>query len=112
MQNKKQPTLDFGKYRGWLLDEVPMQYVLFLAGFRLDGTQAEPLDTEASAWIEKNKPEIRSQARNFIRDKCWLCGSGLRAVGFDRTNGACHKDWTTRKLHKKCWLELKKCDEI
>ena len=37
---------------------------------------------------------------------CLHCGIVLQAIGFARIGGAPHKDWSTRKYHKKCWKEL------
>jgi len=37
---------------------------------------------------------------------CLHCGIVLQAIGFARRGGAPHKDWSTRKYHKKCWKEL------
>jgi hypothetical protein len=39
-----------------------------------------------------------------IKQKCLLCGKYLRAIGHSRLNGRPHKDWFSRKYHKKCWL--------
>lgn len=38
--------------------------------------------------------------------KCSKCGKKLVPIGTSRKNGASHNDWDSRKLHKKCWLEL------
>ena len=46
---------------------------------------------------------------------CEWCGGVLVAVGSARANGADHDDWSTRKLHKRCYKEKKeveKQDEI
>ncbi len=34
---------------------------------------------------------------------CEYCNKPLRAIGHARKNGKNHNDWSTRKLHKKCW---------
>lgn len=40
--------------------------------------------------------------------ECTLCGKPLVSIGTSRKNGkATHNDWGTRRLHKKCWVEIK-----
>jgi hypothetical protein len=45
---------------------------------------------------------------------CEICKKPLVAIGNKRKNGANHKDWDTRKMHKQCYkTQLWKCnDEI
>jgi hypothetical protein len=39
---------------------------------------------------------------------CIKCNKCIKCIGKNRTNGkGNYYDWETRKLHKKCWLELK-----
>ena len=104
------PQLDFGKYKGWHLEDVPHEYIMFLAGNVLVGTRAATLKCRASNWVGKFKSGVRAQARIFLNNKCWHCGSHLQPIGHMRSNGANHSDWETRRLHKKCWLELRKCE--
>lgn len=42
---------------------------------------------------------------------CSWCGGVLVAVGSARANGADHDDWSTRKLHKRCYKEKKEVEE-
>tara|TARA_R100000734_G_scaffold17458_1_gene13784 strand:+ start:1554 stop:1826 length:273 start_codon:yes stop_codon:yes gene_type:complete len=44
---------------------------------------------------------------NKPKGYCEWCGGILVAVGSARANGADHDDWTTRKLHKRCYKEKK-----
>lgn len=37
---------------------------------------------------------------------CYKCKRKLVPIGDARENGAGHKDWNTRHLHKKCWREM------
>ncbi len=37
---------------------------------------------------------------------CLHCRKALQPIGSARMNGAPHKDWGSRKYHKKCWKEL------
>ena len=34
---------------------------------------------------------------------CEICKKPLVAIGNKRKNGANHKDWDTRKMHKQCY---------
>ena len=44
--------------------------------------------------------------------ECERCGKPLKAIGLARTNGKkTHNDWSSRKLHKKCWLEEQKFND-
>jgi len=40
---------------------------------------------------------------------CEICKKPLVAIGSKRKNGANHKDWDTRKMHKQCYKI--KCDD-
>ena len=42
---------------------------------------------------------------------CSWCGGVLVAVGSARANGADHDDWSTRKLHKRCYKEKKEVEQ-
>jgi hypothetical protein len=39
------------------------------------------------------------------KPKCTICNKALVAIGSSRLNGKTHKDWSSRKMHKKCWYE-------
>lgn len=39
---------------------------------------------------------------------CRMCGNVLVPIGHARVKGAKHNDWSTRKLHKKCWKMMSK----
>jgi hypothetical protein len=42
----------------------------------------------------------------MIKKKCTYCGKFLQAIGNARKNGKLHNDWSTRSLHKKCFIEI------
>ena len=98
--------LDFGKHKGKKLQEVSLDYILFLAGFKLEGTRKTKLGHSASNWITINRPHIRVLAIEYLRDRCWNCGGKLIPIGTSRQNGTRHHDWEERILHKKCWKQL------
>jgi hypothetical protein len=39
---------------------------------------------------------------------CQWCCRKLVPIGNARENGRPHDDWNTRRLHKKCWIEMKR----
>ncbi len=43
-----------------------------------------------------------------MKQLCEKCKKPLVAIGLTRKNGKPHNDWNTRKLHKKCWIEIQK----
>ena len=51
--------INFGKHRGEKLEDLPIQYVLFLAGHKLDGTKRSRCTLPASEWVEQSRPEIQ-----------------------------------------------------
>ena len=40
------------------------------------------------------------------KTKCHYCKKTLVPIGNCRTNGKFHNDWSKRKYHKKCWIEI------
>ena len=105
-------ALDFGKYKGMTLDDVPIDYIIFLAGYRLVGVNKRRCTSPAAYWVERHRPLVRERAIVFLTRKCWSCGGRLQAIGTSRENGTLHDDWEGRVLHKKCWKELmNECDE-
>ena len=103
--------LDFGKYRGVDVHEVPLDYMIFLAGYRMHYTQRIPTDLVAYEWVKTNKKEFCEFATVYLKTKCWHCDGNLVAVGNLRCNGADHEDWDGRYLHKSCWKTLKKRED-
>lgn len=43
---------------------------------------------------------------------CKHCNKKLVSIGNKRKNGANHKDWETRSLHKKCYTKISNCVEL
>ncbi len=39
---------------------------------------------------------------------CHCCGGKLVPIGDARINGARHRDWQSRRYHKKCWLAARR----
>lgn len=37
---------------------------------------------------------------------CEYCRKKLVPIGNARKNGKLHRDWNTRKYHKKCWIKV------
>jgi hypothetical protein len=99
--------LDFGKYRGTAIADVPATYLIFLAGYTMHGTRRTPCTTEAYAWVKANRQHACASAEAHLKNRCWRCQGQLVPVGRSRCNGKGHDDWCARYLHKKCWQKLK-----
>ncbi len=99
--------LDFGKHKGSEVEDVPLAYIIFLAGYRMQGTKREKSDLKGCIWVQHRKKELHEFAKGYLATRCWHCGSKLVPVGGSRANGANHEDWDGRYLHKMCWRELK-----
>ncbi len=120
-------TIPFGKHKGAAISDVPPAYLIGLCCWQLAATSkcnvpdcsCESLrcfrvgkfkefargDEDWRHWLKRNHPGIVTLARRYVRDNhlCHHCGERLVPVGNDRANGAAHRDWVTRTLHKKCW---------
>jgi hypothetical protein len=42
---------------------------------------------------------------NEVKKKCTYCDRSLVPIGSSRINGKHHNDWSTRPMHKKCFVE-------
>jgi hypothetical protein len=100
--------LEFGKFKGQDVEDVPLTYIIFLAGFKMHGEKRVRSDLQACKWVQTHTKEVHEFAKNYLADLCWHCAGKLKPVGSSRKNGAAHDDWNDRYLHKRCWLELKK----
>jgi hypothetical protein len=106
-----QMILDFGKYKGTAIEDVPVTYMIFLAGYTMHGTRRTPCTTEAYRWVKANRDAACGFAKAHLKNRCWRCQGKLVPVGQSRCRGADHDDWDTRYLHKKCWRLLKRNDD-
>jgi hypothetical protein len=57
---------------------------------------------DIKTFFERN--EIKN-TKNIKIEKCIVCKNSIVKFGHARKNGKNHKDWNTRKLHKKCLKE-------
>ena len=65
------------------------------------------------AKLGRRPPEYQLKAARIEikrRSLCNCCGGRLVPVGDARANGACHRDWASRRYHKKCWLAAMRGD--
>ena len=100
--------LDFGKYKGQNIEDVPLTYIVFLAGYVIQrGGKRVRSELQACKWIQEHKQEVHEFAKSYLTNLCWHCGGKLKPIGTSRKNGAAHDDWDDRYLHKRCWIELK-----
>ena len=100
-------TLDFGKHKGTVLQDVPLQYMIFLAGYRMENTERVPTDLPGYHWVKTNRSAVCASAEAYLQNRCWHCGAKLVPIGSMRSNGAGHDDWDSRYLHKACWKLLR-----
>ena len=105
--------LTFGKYKNLRLEDVPVKYLAWLAMFEidtkvkfLDNVNFELSNAQHYLWIRQKFTVIAARAEMKRRHICYDCYKPLVAIGHARHYGANHKDWASRKLHKKCWKVL------
>jgi len=53
----------------------------------------------------------KNDCETLINKKCVRCGKKLIPIGEAKINGSYHKDWATRKYHKKCYKMMKQDQE-
>ncbi len=52
--------LDFGKFKGIDIEEVPLDYMIFLSGYRMHHIHRIPTDLPAFDWVKTNKENSAS----------------------------------------------------
>jgi hypothetical protein len=97
--------LDFGKYNGTAVQDVPFTYMIFLAGYQMVRTRRMPCTSDGYRWVKANRDQACAFAETYLKKRCWYCQGNLVPVGSSRSCGASHTDWDTRYLHKKCWKD-------
>ena len=70
----------------------------FSTQYTLMGEYCGPRSAADQSQVNAARAEIKR------RSLCCCCGGKLVAIGHARINGAWHKDWSSRRYHKKCWL--------
>ena len=119
--------LEFGKCKGERLYDVPPAYLFWLTCREIDEGKvvavwshfdgsnykekiSQYLDqcNSARRFLIVNHLHVVWAARKVFERKriCAHCFKPLVPVGYSRKRGARHSDWSSRKLHKKCWLEF------
>ena len=71
MQLSKESIIDFGKYNGKKMKELPRRYWFFLAGFIIHVASRIKIESSAYEWIKKNKMEYVEFANQVLHRKCW-----------------------------------------
>jgi hypothetical protein len=105
-------VLDFGKHSGRRIAAVPVPYLRWLCAREVcwDDKLCVSDRTEADAvqWMWTKKPRVIAAARAYVdmSKRCVQCCEPLVPMGHARANGKDHADWSSRRLHKKCWREL------
>ena len=123
-------TIPFGKHKHAAISDVRAPYLIGLCCWQLAATTrctdpdcaCDSLrcfrvgkfrefargDDDWRYWLKRTHPHVVALARRHVRAKnlCHHCGERLVPIGSRRANGAPHRDWANRTLHKKCWREL------
>ncbi len=60
--------LDFGKHRDIDIQEVPLEYMIFLSGYRMHHTQRIPTDIPAYDWVKTNHEDWEER---YLHKSCW-----------------------------------------
>jgi hypothetical protein len=98
------PKLPFGKHKGSELESVPLEYCIWLAGFRVTGTDVTPFDVTYDEvhgryyhkpWmsVQQRYPEWVRMANERMKTLCWHCGEKKL-----------YEKW--RPFHLECWKTL------
>lgn len=58
-------------------------------------------------WCE-NERALKRKRNHKGPGYCELCNKHIVPIGSSRLGGACHDDWSSRKFHKACWIQLQK----
>ena len=99
--------LDFGEHNGTNVKDAPLKYIIFLAGYHMQGAKRKSISCTGKEWLTKHVKEFHEYALVYLTKRCWHCGRKLVPIGNARKGGAKHKDWADRYLHKKCWVKFK-----
>lgn len=100
-------VLEFGKHKGKRIQDAPIDYVVWLAGFYLNGIECiDTYHNSAYKYVQTKQSQIVLESKKYLQNRCFHCGGKLVPIGNARENGADHEDWDQRILHKKCFKEI------
>ena len=120
-------VIPFGKWKGSTLEDVSPSYKAWLCCWQhMASSTCEDSDCDCDwrcykvrkyrpQWdqdwrhnIKSKFPKHVAKARKHVKEKnlCHHCGKPLVPIGYGRSNGKGHRDWKSRSLHKKCWMEI------
>ena len=69
-------TLTFGKHKNSRLDQIPLLYAVWLAGFRRHKREFTRItDTEPHLFVSQSHPMAMANANIYLKCTCWACGS-------------------------------------
>jgi len=125
---ENEDIIPFGEYKGAQIKHVPSDYQIWLCCWQhMPKPICEDSDCDCEGWrcykvhkyrpqwvrdwrhsVRKHFPKTVAKARKLVKDKnlCHECGTPLVAIGYSRSNGKPHRDWTGRTLHKQCWRAI------
>ncbi len=58
------------------------QYMIFLAGYRMQNAERIPTDLLGYHWVKTNKSAACASAEAYLQNRCWHCGVKLVPVTF------------------------------
>ena len=105
------------KLKKWVVNTllwklINSEYVRHLPNFKI-------LDIHGCCNKEKAINFINEQQLKRTKPRCIFCDGVLVPIGESRKNGACHKDWHNRDMHKSCFsfynenlFDFKKTEEM
>jgi hypothetical protein len=95
-------VITFGKYRGHQLKDVPLNYILWIGGYRWDAEKHKLWQS-----VFRGIKEYHQNVKDYLESlkQCVACNGPLVPIGSSRQNGASHSDWEGRLLHKQCWQQ-------
>ncbi len=70
---KPRKTLNFGRYRGFEIKFVDINYLKYLAGEDVNNQ----VEKDAFSWILENHPDVVKEAKEILLTKCKMCGLDL-----------------------------------
>jgi hypothetical protein len=108
--------LNFGKYNGCMISDVPLSYLFFLSGYCFRRGKRYPLpdDNYAFNYIKENHFYIISASREYLNslDVMKNYKTPKYCLYCDRKLVPIKSDWKKRSYHKKCWKEMNEKDNI
>ena len=66
--------LDFGEHNGTNVKDTPLKYIIFLAGYHMQGAKRKSISCTGKEWLTKHVKEFHEYALVYLTKRCWHCG--------------------------------------